>query len=136
MSKVFYITVDTDHADVPDGVVITSDFYFVRGDDPEECKEHLREQIRKYYFKALLANKPESSENPRRLGDRIIVQGWVTDTTADLPLHAEDATAAAYILAAEGKEYWSDWVISQGDTESSRFRDLFLKYTSRDSENV
>lgn len=112
MSKVFYITVvPHEH---PTGVYFGGDQFFVLGEDAEDAIAHLREQIKKYYFKAKLSNK--SSDDPKRLGERIIVEQNITDLTADAPLDAEDYTAMAYLYKEDRRPLWVDWDVTIEDT--------------------
>lgn len=118
MTKVFYISVDAndDTYSTPSGVSLINDVYFVCSDTEENAIEHLREQIRKYYFKAKLSNK--ASDDPMRLGDKIIVEGYVTEAMADAPLAAIDVTAMAYLYQEDNVELWSQWNITKADVDA------------------
>ena len=112
MRKVYFISVDTlrfEQTEPPS--YVGNDFFYVVGSEgEEEAIEHLRTQIRKYYFKTKLSNK--ASEDPKRLGERIIVDGYVTEATADAPMDVIDFTSAAWLYAQDHKEHWVDWDIT------------------------
>lgn len=114
MRKVYFISVDTlryVEKNPAEPSHVASDFFFVVGEEgPEEAEAHLREQIKKHYFKVKLANK--SSDSPKRLGERILVDDFITEATADAPLEVEDVTPMAYVYGEAGVEYWKDWAIT------------------------
>ena len=121
MRKVYYISVDIttyraqteadgyDPFNAPS--YVGNDFFYVVGEDgPKEAEQYLREQIKKYYFKAKLSNK--ESDDPKRLGERIIVTDWITEATADAPLEVTDVTSMAWLYGEDKKDLWVDWAIT------------------------
>lgn len=121
MSKIYLITVDakTYWEENPEvaGIYLSGDLFYVRAKNSVEAEEHLRKQITKYYFKARLSNKAE--EDPKRLGEDIIVEGFVTEETASAPLIVEDITPAAYMWSDEGKNFWKEWNITLEDCRNA-----------------
>lgn len=119
MRKVYYISVDmfAFEQTVPPSYVGADFFYVIGEDGPEEAEQHLREQIKKYYFKAKLSNK--SSDSPKRLGERIIVTDMITEATADAPLDVEDVTPMAWVYGENGDEHWVDWGITLEEADAS-----------------
>ena len=114
MSRVYYITVDElEFEQTSPPTWVSNDIFYVLGEDEDEAKQHLREQIKKYYFKAKLSGK--DSDDPKRLGHRIICEGYVTEVTAIAPLDAFDFTATAYLYKEDKKELWSDWDVTMED---------------------
>ena len=102
--KVFYVT------------TFGSNVFYVRAQTTDEAKEHLIEQVRKYFFKRELA-ADESPALPAMLGENIIVELGIHKSIIanGEQMTAEDITATAYIFSSAGKEHWKDWNISVED---------------------
>ena len=116
MSKVYMITVDELKFEQTDPATwIGSDIFYVRAENADAAKEHLQERIRKYYFKAKLSNKADDINDPKRLGDDIIVEEYITELTGTAPLDAVDVTAMAYMWCETKVKHWEDWNITVED---------------------
>lgn len=117
MARVYFITVDELRAqEAENSIFLPGDMYYVMAENEEDAIEHLRERIRKYYFKALLSNK--ASDCPKRLGDRIIVEQHVTEEMASAPMDAMDVTAMAYLWKEDSKPHFEDWDITLEDASA------------------
>ncbi len=95
------------------------DLYFVLGEGEEDAVEHLRRQIKKYFFKNTLANKSEAwTECPHRLGERIIVSGFITEEFASskVDLAVTDVTAMAWVYKEAKREGWEKFDLNMLDT--------------------
>jgi len=87
---------------------LLGDIYYVIAENEEDAATHLREQIKKYYFKTRLSQK--ASDEPNRLGERIITTGWVTESFASSKTEYEftDVTAMAYVYKECKREGWEN----------------------------
>lgn len=114
MSKVYMITVDHDKLlKSSDRFTIVSDCYYVNAANETDAVDHLFEQIKKYYFKMKLSEK--WTEDPKRLGDRIIVGGIVTEEFVTMPVQTEDITPMAYVHKESGFTNWVDFDVTWED---------------------
>jgi len=99
--KVFYVT------------TFGNNVFYVRAPNAEAAKEHLIEQVKKYFFKRELA-ADENMQPPQTLGPDIIVELGIHKSIIDdaAKITAEDITAMAYVFSEAGKPYWKDWTLS------------------------
>jgi hypothetical protein len=102
--KVFYVT------------TFGNNVFYVRAENAETAKEHLIEQVTKYFFKRELAGD-ENTQAPETLGPNIIVELGIHKSILDSneKLIAEDITAMAYVFGSMGRPYWKDWSVSMDD---------------------
>ncbi len=101
--KVFYVT------------TFGNNVFYVHAKNSEEAKEHLVEQVTKYYFKHDLKGD-EVTTPPETLGKDIIVElGMHRGIIEDTDIVIEDITATAYIFSSAGKPHWKDWDLSVTD---------------------
>jgi hypothetical protein len=102
--KVFYVT------------TFGNNVFYVRAENSEAAKEHLIEQVKKYYFKHELKGDVVATP-PETLGKDIIVElgmhRGILDDNEDIVV--EDITATAYIFSSAGKPYWKDWDLTVTD---------------------
>lgn len=102
--KVFYIT------------TFDNSVFYVRAPNAEAAKEHLTEQVKKYFFKRELA-ADDNMQAPPTLGADIIVEmsirKGITDSNEKMVI--EDITAMAYVFSEAGKTHWKDWTLSVND---------------------
>ena len=116
MAKVYMITVDELKFEQTNPLTwVGSDIFYVRAENADAAIEHLQEKIRKYYFKAKLSNKVDDIDDPKRLGDDIIVEEYITEITGFAPLDAVDVTAMAYVWGESKMKHWVDWNITVED---------------------
>lgn len=111
-NRVYMITVESVYSKHSP---LLGDIYYVIAENEDDAAEHLREQIRKYYFKAKLSQK--ASDSPSRLGERIIVDGWVTEDFASSNVEYEftDVTAMAFMYKTSRRESWEHIDITMMD---------------------
>jgi hypothetical protein len=102
--KVFYVT------------TFSSNVFYVHAENAAAAKEHLLEQVKKYYFKRELSGD-ENMRAPKTLGDNIIVELGIHKSILDAAntMTIEDISAMAYVFATGGNEYWKEWDITLGD---------------------
>lgn len=102
--KVFYVT------------TFGNNVFYVRAKTADKAKEHLIEQVKKYFFKRELA-ADESTSLPAKLGENVIVELGIHKSLINYSenMTAEDITATAYIFSSGGKEHWKDWDLSIKD---------------------
>ena len=89
--------------------------FYVAAPSADDACDHLREQIKKYFFKAKLSNK--GSEGPHSLGANILVDGFLSESVASskTTLDALDITAMAYVHKEMGREGWEKFEIDLED---------------------
>ena len=104
MSKIYMIT----------GKDTIGAIYYVAADAKEDAEDYLREQIRKYFFKAKLSNKHDF-ESIYMIGNRILVDGFLTEGFAGADYDITDVTPMAYVNKMARKEYWVDLDVERND---------------------
>ena len=89
--------------------------YYVAADNEDDALEYLRKQIKKYFFKTKLSNKP--SDSPDALGDYILVDGFLTESVASTKttLTALDITAMAWVYKETNREGWDKFDVDMLD---------------------
>jgi len=114
-----------------------NDVFYVRAETPDEAKELLRIEIKKYLFQRNLKDLPHNSDLPKMLGDDIIVENNIRKDIIENDFSVcEDMTASAYIFASNGQESWKNWDIEMSDAIGNKEVSDSIESMIYDESNV